>query len=236
MRDIGKNIKKLRLKNKITQEQLAESLHVTRQTISNYETGRSYPDIDMLVNIADIYQIDVDRLIYGDDFMGHDFAKSKIQGVICSVIYIIVASTFIICFQGFIRDYTVRTFDGIWQILFVFAIRPLLSIGIGMACMEILTRFIHIRVIKRNSKPRLSAWIIGITAAAVVIIIVMMIGKLLFHTGGNVSATDSETWSFVWIILTTINTEHWYVFIMLGMCIAYLVKLLRGHVENKKRD
>lgn len=41
MRDIGKNIKHLREVNKLSQEQLAEKLFVTRQTVSNYETGVS---------------------------------------------------------------------------------------------------------------------------------------------------------------------------------------------------
>lgn len=39
MRDIGKNIKELRCARGLTQEELAERLHVTRQTVSNYETG-----------------------------------------------------------------------------------------------------------------------------------------------------------------------------------------------------
>lgn len=42
MRDIGKNIRSLRQKRNISQDQLAQMLHVTRQTISNYETGLSY--------------------------------------------------------------------------------------------------------------------------------------------------------------------------------------------------
>lgn len=41
MNDIGKNIKKLRQRNKLTQEELAETLRVTRQAVSNWETGKS---------------------------------------------------------------------------------------------------------------------------------------------------------------------------------------------------
>ena len=41
MRDIGKNIRSLRVKRNMSQDQLAEALHVTRQTVSNYETGVS---------------------------------------------------------------------------------------------------------------------------------------------------------------------------------------------------
>lgn len=41
MRDISKNIREVRLRRGMSQEQLAQALHVTRQTVSNYETGGS---------------------------------------------------------------------------------------------------------------------------------------------------------------------------------------------------
>lgn len=65
MRDIGKNIRSLREQKGLTQEELGEKLFVTRQTISNYETGRSRPDVDMLVKIAEVLETDVTRVLYG---------------------------------------------------------------------------------------------------------------------------------------------------------------------------
>ena len=65
MRDIGKNIRALREKKGMTQEALAEALFVTRQTVSNYETGRSRPDLDMLVKIAQVLETDVNQVLYG---------------------------------------------------------------------------------------------------------------------------------------------------------------------------
>ena len=65
MRDIGKNIRALREKKGMTQEALAEALFVTRQTVSNYETGRSRPDLDMLVKIAQVLEADVNQVLYG---------------------------------------------------------------------------------------------------------------------------------------------------------------------------
>ncbi len=66
MRDIGKNIRQLRVKRKLTQDELAERLFVTRQTVSNYETGRSRPDVELLAKIADVLETDVNTLIYGE--------------------------------------------------------------------------------------------------------------------------------------------------------------------------
>lgn len=55
MRDIGKNIRDLRQQKHLTQEELAERLFVTRQTVSNYENGRTRPDVDQILRLAEIF-------------------------------------------------------------------------------------------------------------------------------------------------------------------------------------
>ena len=65
MRDIGKNIKQLRQLKNMTQDELAEKLFVTRQTVSNYETGKSRPDIDMLTRMAETLETDPNTVLYG---------------------------------------------------------------------------------------------------------------------------------------------------------------------------
>ena len=65
MRDIGKNIKTLRTAKGMTQEELAAALFVTRQTVSNYENGRSRPDLDMHLNIAQVLDTDATAILYG---------------------------------------------------------------------------------------------------------------------------------------------------------------------------
>lgn len=65
MRDIGKNIRDLRMARNMTQDTLAELLFVTRQTVSNYETGRTRPDVDMVVKIAEILETDANTILYG---------------------------------------------------------------------------------------------------------------------------------------------------------------------------
>ena len=65
MANVGKNIRILRTRKKMTQDALAEKLFVSNQTVSNYETGKTRPDIDTLVKIADIMEVDVNVLIHG---------------------------------------------------------------------------------------------------------------------------------------------------------------------------
>ena len=64
--NIHQNLKSCRTRLGMTQEQVAEQLHTTRQTVSNYETGRSQPDLDTLVRLAGLYQVPVEALLYGD--------------------------------------------------------------------------------------------------------------------------------------------------------------------------
>jgi transcriptional regulator with XRE-family HTH domain len=64
--DIGSNIMKYRKLANMTQEELAEKLHMTRQAISNYERGKNQPDINVLTAMADIFNISIESLIYGE--------------------------------------------------------------------------------------------------------------------------------------------------------------------------
>ena len=65
MRDIGKNIRQLRTEKNMTQDELAQKLFVTRQTVSNYENGKSRPDVEMLERIVDVLHTDILTVIYG---------------------------------------------------------------------------------------------------------------------------------------------------------------------------
>ncbi len=64
--EIGTQIKKYRNESGMSQEELAEKVFVSRQTISNWETGKSYPDINSLLLLSQTFQISLDQLIKGD--------------------------------------------------------------------------------------------------------------------------------------------------------------------------
>ena len=61
--DIGGKIKKSRTDAKITQEQAAQALGISRQTISNWENERSYPDIVSVLKMSDLYSVSLDYLL-----------------------------------------------------------------------------------------------------------------------------------------------------------------------------
>lgn len=64
--ELGNNIFNLRKKAKLSQEQLAEKLNVTRQTISNWELGQTVPDIVQAKEIAKAFNITLDELVDND--------------------------------------------------------------------------------------------------------------------------------------------------------------------------
>lgn len=65
--DLGKKIITMRNEKNLSQEQLAEKLNVTRQTISNWENGKFYPDIDSLVNLSKYFNVSLDDLLSYDE-------------------------------------------------------------------------------------------------------------------------------------------------------------------------
>lgn len=64
--EIGKQIKKYRSEFSLSQEEFANKIYVTRQTVSNWENDKSYPDINSLVLMAEVFGVSLDSLVKGD--------------------------------------------------------------------------------------------------------------------------------------------------------------------------
>lgn len=65
--EIGSKLKEARTKTEFTQEQVAEEIGVSRQTISNWENGKSYPDIVSVIRLSDLYDVSLDYLLKGKE-------------------------------------------------------------------------------------------------------------------------------------------------------------------------
>ena len=78
--EIGKQIKKHRTRLKWSQETLAENAYVSRQTISNWENGKSYPDIHSLLILGKLFNISLDELVKGDvETMNNEISKNEVK-------------------------------------------------------------------------------------------------------------------------------------------------------------
>lgn len=63
---IGSFIKELRKEKNLTQEQLAEKFNVSRRTVSRWETGNNMPDLDILIEMSDFYEVDFREILDGE--------------------------------------------------------------------------------------------------------------------------------------------------------------------------
>ena len=121
--NVGARIKKHREKQNISQDELALKIFVSRQTISNWETSKSYPDIKSLTMLSNIFHVTLDDFIKEDiEEMKKIVSKDKIEKFnIMS--YIFLAEMLILMFSA----YPLFKIDGyigaiIWALFFVITI------------------------------------------------------------------------------------------------------------------
>ena len=76
--EIGKKLKNARIEAGLTQEKAAEKIDVSRQTISNWENEKSYPDIISVIALSDLYSVSLDELLKGDQKMAEHLEESTI--------------------------------------------------------------------------------------------------------------------------------------------------------------
>lgn len=78
--ELGKQIKKHRMAAQLSQEELADRVYVSRQTISNWENDKSYPDVNSLVLLSETFQVSLDKLIKGDiDIMKKVIQREEVE-------------------------------------------------------------------------------------------------------------------------------------------------------------
>lgn len=78
--EINKQIRKYRSELNLSQEELAEKIFVTRQSVSNWETGKTYPDINSLILLSSLFGVSLDILIKGDlEKMKEEIKKQELN-------------------------------------------------------------------------------------------------------------------------------------------------------------
>lgn len=99
--ELSTQIKKYRTQMNFSQEELAEKVFVTRQTISNWENNKNYPDIHSLLLLSTLFNISLDQLIKGDiDIMKEEIKEAELQkfnhyGKIFSLLFLLTILSFV---------------------------------------------------------------------------------------------------------------------------------------------
>lgn len=101
---IGEQIKKRRQELNMTQEDLAQKLNVARSTISNWEIGRNYPDIQLIVSISDALDLSLDTLLREESDIVQEIANDtrirKSQTRKIRVLKVLILLCWLVCILG----------------------------------------------------------------------------------------------------------------------------------------
>ena len=126
--EVGAQIKKYRSNMGISQEELAEKVYVSRQTVSNWETGKNYPDIHSVLLLSSVFNVSLDQLMKGDvEIMKTEIKETEIKkfnkiGGIYAVFLILTVITFV-PFTAFMGWYGLIPWSAVYAIAGYFAFR-----------------------------------------------------------------------------------------------------------------
>ena len=101
---LAENLQYLRAREGVTQEQLAERLDVSRQSVSKWESGVSFPEMDTLLKLCDMFRVDLDTLLRGsvertfsEDTTGYDRFMTSFARKIASGVSAIIVGVAVFC-------------------------------------------------------------------------------------------------------------------------------------------
>ena len=175
MRDIAKNIRLLRTAKKMTQDELAEKLFVTRQTVSNYETGKSRPDVDMLERIAEVLETDMNTVIYGPQTA---IQNPDLKPLLIGTALAVAAWMAFLIFSPLALDYRGKTYHSGPVMLLVLWLCPLACLLTGWT----LAQLVGMALKKKPFRGNITRWI----CAILVILVLLWLVLMLWYTGAVV--------------------------------------------------
>ena len=192
--EIGTKLKNARSNANLTQEDIAEKIGVSRQTVSNWENNKSYPDIISVIRLSDIYGISLDTLLKEDENMIKHLdestnivkSKNRLRKLLPVLVYTIIWVLCVLLFWLYSgRDagtYSIFVFWGILPVstLIISAIsgkedfKPLLKIGIVgflsvmyMLCDYLTFSLLNMVSFDKFNLPTLDSFIMGVIFSAV---------------------------------------------------------------------
>ena len=148
MNDVAENIRKYRAQRGLTQDGLAEKLHVTRQAVSNWETGKNQPDLDMLEAISQALEVEVSALFGGK---GEKEAYPRFQrkallwaAVLGFLTLLLLADRLFLA--PYLLELRKRTFRILPNFLNASVLEPILRVAAGMLIPAVVSLWRRVRV------------------------------------------------------------------------------------------
>lgn len=171
---IGRNCKRLRQRTGMTQEELAERLHVTRQAVSAWETEKNRLDAETLVVLAEALGADVQELLYGPGAVQAPFARYQRRYLVCTVLCAVVVIAWLVMevtLKPYLDREAARTFITYPSIAYFLAVPPLGVLGLGCLIPSLASLWVDIRV--RSTLARRVLLALGLLALCYYLLVCM---------------------------------------------------------------
>lgn len=146
---IGRNCRRLRQRAGLTQEELAERLHVTRQAVSAWETEKNRLDAETLVALAEALGADVQELLYGPGVVQAPFARYQRRYLVCAVLSAAVVIAWLIMevtLKPYLARQAAQTLIPYPGMAYFLAVPPLGVLGLGCLIPSLASLWVDIRV------------------------------------------------------------------------------------------
>lgn len=162
---IGRNCRRLRQRAGLTQEELAERLHVTRQAVSAWETEKNRLDAETLVALAEALGADVQELLYGPGAVQAPFARYQRRYLVCAVLSAAVVIAWLIMevtLKPYLARQAAQTLIPYPGMAYFLIVPPLGVLGLGCLIPSLASLWVDIRV--RSMPVRRVLLVLGLLA------------------------------------------------------------------------
>ena len=225
------NLQVLRKRNNLTQEQLAEQLEVSRQAVSKWESGQSYPEMEKLLIICDMFHCDMDSLVKGDmtledqaDAAGYDrFMNCFSHRITACVTLILAAVTLMAFLDGIVHEDILAIF--LIAVVGV-SVAVMIVTGISMEAFE--KKYPHIQDFYSEEERSVFTRRLGIAIAFAVCLILFGICVNIALDSINIPLKEQFSGGFFLLCVT----------IAVGMFVYFGIQKEKYEVEeyNKRHD
>lgn len=237
-KSIGTNIKQFRTQKGLSQDVLAEKLFVTRQTISNYETGKSYPDIDTLQKIATELDVELTWLLYGKPVSPRKKAGFKSTVIAASIFAAISILTYIL--HAYTYDLRLNELIVMPNVVIRLVLVPFCNVLLGAVLLQVIDCFLGI------VRPKKAAQKVGriVTLCALGVNLVVVLPYICWCLyilcqivigSGNVSAyfPSIPVYEGVAMAFLTLMYKAPYVYAFVGIALWLFYPPKRDRLNNK---
>jgi len=200
VKDVSKRIKDLRQEKGMTQEELAERLHVTRQAVSNWETKKTRPDVEMLEEISAVFGVTLMEFLYGKEKPPIERRKLIPVAVfgtmtVLSVALRIFAVPIVVALAS-------RTYDMRGAILLEGTIRLLYAAAVPLA-LSVISLWLNVAV--KNAAARKVLLVLGLVPVAMVVAMVVMASVF----SGQIGVGVPDKWAAVYMGLFAVSMSKY---------------------------